>query len=188
LPGRHNVLNTLAAMLSGWVSGLSFESMMPLTQHFQLPEHRFDVLHQDGVMVIDDYAHLPEQIETNLRTLRTHWNGRLIALFQPHRFSRMQHMGDHFGPAFAHADLVGVTDIYSAFESSAEKVDSSQIANNVAQHNPDVQHLPGSEDVVNFLNRTAQPGDVIIGFGAGNLDQALRRFVDTLKMPQGTVA
>jgi UDP-N-acetylmuramate--alanine ligase len=175
-------------MLSGWVSGLSFESMMPLTQQFQLPEHRFDVLHQDGVMVIDDYAHLPEQIETNLRTLKTHWNGRLIALFQPHRFSRMQHMGDHFGPAFAHADLVGVTDIYSAFEASAASADASQIASHVAQHSPNVHHLPDSEDVAKFLNKTVQPGDVVIGFGAGNLHQALHRFVKTLRIPQGMVA
>jgi UDP-N-acetylmuramate--alanine ligase len=188
LPGRHNVLNTLAALLSGWVSGLSFESMMPLTQKFQLPEHRFEILNQDGVMVIDDYAHLPEQIETNLRTLRTHWNGRLIALFQPHRFSRMKHMGDHFGPAFCDADLVGVTDIYSAFEASPVSTDASQIAHNVAQHNANVRHLPDTNDVVNFLNQTAQPGDVVIGFGAGNLHQALHRFVETLRIPQGMSA
>lgn len=177
LPGIHNVYNTLAALLSGWHWGLSFADMLPLVRQFQLPEHRFDVLNQNGVMIVDDYAHLPEQIDINLKTIRANWKkGRVIALFQPHRFSRMQYMGERFGPAFVDADIVGVTDIYPAFEKPVPGVDVNKIVDEVAMHAPEVHYLPNSS-VVDFMKRVVRPGDAVIGFGAGDLCESLYQFV-----------
>lgn len=177
VPGRHNVLNALAALLVGRHAGLSFAEMMPLVSRFQLPERRFEVLAKNGIMIVDDYAHLPEQIEVNLKAIRSNWKkGRIIALFQPHRFSRMHHMGARFGPAFAEADLVGVTDIYPAFETPLPGIDARKIVSAVARHAPEVCYLPQNGDVVDFLQRVVQPGDFVIGFGAGDLWQSLQRF------------
>ncbi len=177
LPGVHNVYNTLAALLSGWHWGLSFQEMLPLLNQFQLPEHRFEVLNQNGVMIVDDYAHLPEQIDINLKTIRANWKkGRVIALFQPHRFSRMQYMGERFGPAFVDADIVGVTDIYAAFEKPVPGVDVNKIVDEVALHAPEVHYLPSSS-VVDFMKRVVRPGDAVIGFGAGDLCESLYQYV-----------
>lgn len=177
VPGRHNVLNALAALLAGWHAGLSFSEMMPLVSRFQLPERRFEVLAKNGIMIVDDYAHLPEQIEANLKAIRANWKkGRIIALFQPHRFSRMRYMGARFGPAFAEADLVGVTDIYPAFETPLPGIDARQIVSAVARHTPEARYLPQNGDVADFLQRAVRPGDFVIGFGAGDLWQPLRRF------------
>ena len=177
LPGEHNVSNALAALLVGWHWGLSFTTMIPLVARFQLPERRFEVLAKNGIMVVDDYAHLPEQIEVNLKTIRSNWRkGRIIALFQPHRFSRMRYLMHRFGPAFAEADVVGVTDIYPAFEPPLPGVDARGVVDSVGQHARDVAYLPQPHDVVTFLEREVRPGDFVIGFGAGDLWQALRRF------------
>ncbi|HEY5597122.1 MAG TPA: UDP-N-acetylmuramate--L-alanine ligase [Candidatus Bipolaricaulota bacterium] len=181
LPGMHNVHNAMAALLAGWHMGLDFETMMPLVARFQLPERRFEVLAKNGIMIVDDYAHLPEQIEVNLRAIRSNWKqGRIIALFQPHRFSRVQYLGERFGPAFAEADLVGVTDIYPAFESPLPGVGPQPIVAAVAMHAPQVRYLPRHEDVSDFLKQVVRPGDFVIGFGAGDLWRCLQRFAAPL--------
>ncbi len=177
MPGAHNVQNALAALLAGWACGLSFEASIPLVERFRLPERRFQVLAKNGIMIVDDYAHLPEQVEVNLRAARANWaHGRVIALFQPHRFSRTQYLGERFGPAFADADLVGVTDIYPAFERPLPGADVGKILAAVSAHAPQVAYLPDDADVLDFLSETVRPGDFVIGFGAGDLWRSLQRF------------
>lgn len=140
LPGEHNVYNTLAALLAGWEAGLDFAEMLPALSGFRLPERRFQVLTRNGVMVVDDYAHLPQQVEVNLQAIRANWarrrdrdrgRGRLIALFQPHRFSRTQYLNGHFARAFQGADLIGVTEIYPAFEPPIPGVDARQVVRSI---------------------------------------------------------
>jgi len=177
MPGAHNVQNALAALLAGWACGLPFATTVPLVERFRLPERRFQVLAKNGIMIVDDYAHLPEQVEVNLRAARANWaHGRVIALFQPHRFSRTQYLGERFGPAFADADLVGVTDIYPAFERPLPGADVGKILAAVSAHAPRVAYLPAADDVLAFLDETVRPGDFVIGFGAGDLWRALQRF------------
>jgi UDP-N-acetylmuramate--alanine ligase len=182
VPGRHNVYNALAAMLAGHQMGLEFVQMAQILAEFELPERRFQVVAQNGMMLVDDYAHLPEQIETNLETIRSGWQPRrVIALFQPHRYTRTQYINGRFGRSFDLADIVVVTDIYPAFESPIPGINAHLIVNSIRSRRRSVHYLPAPEELLCFLQRTARPGDFIIGFGAGDLWKVLYQFADHQK-------
>jgi UDP-N-acetylmuramate--alanine ligase len=177
IPGRHNVANALAAMAVGHLNGLGFAEMRAILKEFALPERRFQVLEENGMTVVDDYAHLPAQIEINLQTIREGWNPRrLLALFQPHRYTRMSYMSEQFARSFALADLVVVTDIYPAFESPIPGVNASALVEAIRREHPHVYYAQDKAEVFTLLQRMAQPGDFIIGFGPGDIWQVLYRF------------
>lgn len=178
-PGRHNVSNALASLLVGHAAGLDFERMLATLQTFLLPDRRFQVLEENGRVVVDDYAHLPDQIEANLAAVRGGWGPeRVIAVFQPHRYSRMSYMIPRFARAFRHADMVIVCSIYPAFERPIPGVDASSVAQAISDNHEDVHHLHTSESVCTFLSKRSQPGDFIIGFGPGDIWQVLHRVVE----------
>ncbi|MBI3659458.1 UDP-N-acetylmuramate--L-alanine ligase [Candidatus Acetothermia bacterium] len=182
VPGAHNVHNALAAMLAGQRVGLDFASMSEVLREFELPERRFQVLVQNGIMLVDDYAHLPEQIETNLKTIRAGWKPeRVIALFQPHRYTRTHYINGRFGQSFGLADIVGVTDIYPAFEKPIPGVHADLIVKSIRARHSNVHYLPTKDETLNFLQQTAKPGDFIIGFGAGDIWKVLYKFADLKK-------
>ena len=175
-PGRHNVANALAALLAGHLSGLAWADMIETLAAFELPERRFQVLEENGRVVVDDYAHLPTQIAVNLDAVRRGWEPkRVIAVFQPHRYSRMSYLHKHFAEAFQGADLVIVSDIYPAFESPIPGVSSQSIVELIRREHPDVHYLPTLDDVYAFLGRRSEPGDFIIGFGPGDIGDVLHQ-------------
>ncbi len=175
-PGRHNVANALAALLAGYLSGLEFPEMIATLAAFQLPERRFQVLEENGRVVVDDYAHLPTQIAVNLEAVRRGWQPkRVVAVFQPHRYSRMSYLHKHFAQAFRGADLVIVSDIYPAFESPIPGVSSQRIVDAIRREHGDVHYLPTLADVYRFLGRRSEPGDFIIGFGPGDIGDVLHQ-------------
>ncbi|MFQ6117765.1 MAG: UDP-N-acetylmuramate--L-alanine ligase [Candidatus Bipolaricaulia bacterium] len=169
-PGRHNVYNALAALLAGWELGLDFAEMAAALRKFTLPERRFQVLHRDGVMIVDDYAHLPEEIEANLAAIRAGWQPkRLIALFQPHRFTRLQYINGRFARSFALADFVIVTDIYPAGEPPIPGIDAALLVRGLRRYGKSVQYIPQHEEIVDHLRRELSPGDFLIVLGAGDI-------------------
>lgn len=176
-PGKHNVYNALAALLAGWAVGLEFPQMASAMRGFALPERRFQVLRQDGITVVDDYAHLPEEIEANLAAIRRGWRPRrVIAIFQPHRFTRVKYINGQFARSFDLADMVIVTDIYPAFEAPIPGVGATQIVRSLNQRGrTPVSYIPDKGEIVQFLLERLQPGDFIIGFGAGDLWQVTHR-------------
>lgn len=175
-PGRHNVANALAALLAGHLSGLDFTTMIETLATFQLPERRFQVLEENGRVVVDDYAHLPTQIDVNLDAVRRGWQPRrVIAVFQPHRYSRMSYLHRHFARAFRGADKVIVSDIYPAYESPIPGVSSQRIVETIRREHPEVHYLPTLDDVYGFLRRRSEPGDFIIGFGPGDIGDVLHQ-------------
>ncbi len=170
-PGRHNVYNALAALLAGRELGLSFAEMAAALGKFTLPERRFQVLHRNGVMLIDDYAHLPEEIEANLAAIRDGWRPqRVIAVFQPHRFSRVKYINGRFARSFTLADLVILTDIYPAGEPPIFGV-ATALRGALQQQGKRIDYFPKKEQIVAFLKRELQPGDFLISFGAGDIWQ-----------------
>ncbi|HIC96481.1 TPA: UDP-N-acetylmuramate--L-alanine ligase [Candidatus Bipolaricaulota bacterium] len=184
-PGRHNVYNALAAVLAGWASGLGFTGMAEALRRFTLPERRFQVLHRDGVVVVDDYAHLPEQIEANLGAIRAGWRPgpkRLIALFQPHRFSRMEALHSRFLHSFDSADRLIVTEIYPACESPIPGVEALSLVRAIRKRGKKVDYIPDKEEILQFLRRELRPGDFLISFGAGDLWEVSHRLVSSLKL------
>lgn len=175
-PGRHNVANALAALLAGHLAGLEFEPMLRALRTFRLPERRFQVLEENGRVIVDDYAHLPTQIEVNLAAVRTGWSPRrVIAVFQPHRYSRMSYLNGQFARAFGGADIVIVSDIYPAFERPIPGVDARMVVGTIAREHENAYYLSASEDVYAFLSERSEPGDFIIGFGPGDIWQVLHR-------------
>ncbi len=180
-PGRHNVYNALAAMLAGLHVGLSFPQMAEILQNFALPERRFQVLKEAPLWLIDDYAHLPEQIEANLKTIHEGWEKkRVIAVFQPHRFTRTQHINGEFSSAFERADLVIVTEIYPAFEQPIPGIDARLIVDAIAKHKPNVSYVPQKSEILALLQQTVRPGDFVIGFGAGDIWKVLHQFAASI--------
>ncbi len=176
VPGRHNVYNALAALSVGHSLGLSFAQMAVYLRDFQLPERRFELLLRTPITLIDDYAHLPEQIEANLLAIRQGWQpARVIALFQPHRYTRLSYLAEEFSNAFALADIVIVTDLYPAWEQPLAGVGTEQLLENLRRRHPQVLYLPQQEDLGRFLAELCRPGDLVIGFNAGDLSQELRR-------------
>lgn len=176
VPGMHNIYNALAALLVGRQIGLPFADMIAHLRDFQLPERRFQVLVQNGITLIDDYAHLPEQIQSNLQAIRRGWHpARVIALFQPHRFTRTYYLGREFSTSFDLADMVVLTDIYPAFERPIPGVDVSLILRALQNQHPHVKYVPRENGFAQSIKEFLRPGDFVIGFGAGDLSETLQQ-------------
>jgi len=170
-PGEHNVENALGALGAAWLTGVDLEDAAWALSRFLLPHRRFEVLEENGVTVIDDYAHLPEEIEATLGAIRSGWRGRrIVAVFQPHRYTRTQALSEAFGAAFSLADTVIVTSIYPACEAPMPGVSSEAIVRAIARDTAaNVRWMAGKEEAVAFLKETIVPGDFIVSFGAGDI-------------------
>jgi UDP-N-acetylmuramate--alanine ligase len=182
-PGEHNVRNALCALAAAQLTGLPLAEAILGLREFQLPHRRFELLEENGVTVVDDYAHLPEEIEASIQAIRTGWPGRrIIAVFQPHRYSRTKALGDEFGEAFANADSVIVNPIYSAFEAQIPGTTSMQVVDAIRRDTGSVVRMIETKDqTVQFLEQSIEPGDFIISFGAGDVWKVTERLAQILE-------
>lgn len=175
IPGRHNVLNALAAAALGDELGVEFEKINEALTSFRGAKRRFEVkrLAPEGVTVIDDYGHHPTEIEVTIETARSQHQGRLVCLFQPHRYTRTQLLRDEFGKCFDGVDELWVTDIYPASELPIEGVTGQTIVDAVgelgdvatARSHPDIESLHAE------VGPGLQAGDWVITLGAGNIHE-----------------
>ena len=170
-PGIHNVENALCALGAAHLAGLDLVDAAEALSAFRLPHRRFELLEENGVTVIDDYAHLPEEIEATLRAIRSGWpSRRVVAVFQPHRYSRTRDLGREFGVAFAGADVAIVTDIYPASEPPLPGVTADVVVNAIRrQTDAQVFSIPEKPRVLAFLEENLREGDFIVSFGAGDI-------------------
>jgi len=170
-PGVHNVRNALCAIGAAYLAGVKPRDAAEALEAFRLPHRRFELLEENGVTVVDDYAHLPAEIEATLQAIQDGWEGRrIVALFQPHRFTRTRAIGPEFGAAFADADTVLVLPIYPASEAPIPGVSSQCIADAiVAATDADVFRIGSKDEGLRFLTSYIEPGDFIISFGAGDI-------------------
>lgn len=170
VPGVHNVQNALAAVAVGRRLGLGFAQIADALSSFRGVHRRFEVLAQcDGIKVIDDYAHHPTEIKAVLRAAKGLKSGRMIAVFQPHRYTRTLLLKDDFGSAFSECDLVIVTDIYSAGERPIDGVTSELIVRSIRQNGQKALYIGNLDEVAEFLSREMRSGDLILTIGAGNV-------------------
>ncbi|MDD5137153.1 MAG: UDP-N-acetylmuramate--L-alanine ligase, partial [Candidatus Omnitrophica bacterium] len=170
IPGAHNVLNALAAILVGLEAGLKFDEIVRSIKDFGGAKRRFELrAHEGDVMLIEDYAHHPTEIQAVLRASRNWRRKRLIAVFQPHRYSRTKFFAKDFGRAFQGADKLILTEIYAASEKSITGV-SVKCVYDAAKKNGvrDVAILE-KEGISGYLMKIKRPGDMIIVMGAGNI-------------------
>lgn len=186
VPGRHNFLNALAVVALGRFIGLPFEGIAEALASFRGAGRRFQLTGEvDGVKVIDDYAHHPSEIKATLKAAGQIKTGRLISVFQPHRYTRTAILGERFGEAFSEADVIIVSDIYSAGEQPIEGISANIIISAIEKHEGrKVVYLPTRQDIVNYLAQTARTGDMILTLGAGDIWNAGVELVNRLKERQ----
>jgi UDP-N-acetylmuramate--alanine ligase len=181
VPGRHNVLNALAALAACRAAGLEPSEAAAALQSFSGAGRRFEDHGRtpSGARVFDDYAHHPTEVRATLEAARTLEAKRLFACFQPHLYSRTQRLHRAFGQALALADVVVVLEIYPARERAEEfpGVDGRLVAVDAADaaHGRPVWWLPRMDDAERMLSAELRDGDVLLTLGAGDVDDLARR-------------
>lgn len=171
VPGHHNVSNALAALIVCLEIGLSFPEAAEALGRFQGAKRRFQLIGEvDGITVVDDYAHHPTEIQATLSGAKA-MGKRIVAVFQPQRYSRTYFLMEEFSRAFGQADEVIITDIYSPpGEKPIPGVTSERLAQLIRQNsNPNTLYCPAKEDVVSTLLGRIQPNDLIMTMGAGDI-------------------
>lgn len=168
VPGKHNVLNALAAFVVADGLGLDRQEIARVLGEFQGSERRFDIRGEyQGVLIVDDYAHHPTEIMKTLQAAREAYPTRRIwAVWQPHTYSRTKTLFDKFCGVFENADRVVVLDVYPAREKKPEGFRISDLVSSI-QHDR-VQHIPRIEQVVELLKAELQPADLLLVFTAGD--------------------
>lgn len=179
LLGSHNLQNALAAIAVGRQVGLDFATIAAALANFEGARRRFEERGQaNGIRFIDDYAHHPREIEVTLQAARLQvgmeqpWR-RVVAVFQPHRYSRTLTFLEEFSQSFQAADLVVITDIYSAGEPDQGLVQAKDLVNRLNHYHPHVSFAPTPTDVRYHLRQVLSPGDLVVFLGAGNLNQLI---------------
>lgn len=171
-PGTHNVLNALASIAVGLELEMPFEKIASGLQRFQGVFRRFQLkVEAKDIMVIDDYAHHPTEVEATLSAARKSFpDKRIIAVFQPHLYSRTQELQEEFGSAFFNADELIITNVYPSREAPIEGVSGLLIAE-AAQKlgHRKVHYVENKTDLPAFLSANTQPGDMVITMGAGDV-------------------
>ena len=170
IPGRHNILNSLAAMLVGFKLGLSFEKICRSIQDFTGTKRRFHLRADvDGVILIDDYAHHPTEIRAVLDACRNWKDRRVIVVFQPHRYTRTKFLAEEFGRCFNGADKLILTDIYAASEEPIKGVSVKNIYDRVRLHGLNDVTMMNKEKITRHIMDMKKPGDMIVVLGAGDI-------------------
>lgn len=171
VPGRHNVLNGLAAVVTGLSLGLTVPQMAEGLTKFNGAKRRFQTKgRSNGVWVVDDYAHHPTEIATTLKAARQTQPKRLICAFQPHRYTRTQLLQKEYGSCFAEADLLVLTDVYSAGEDPIPGVDGELLVKEVAeQTGQKTVYIQDKNEIAAYLKSIAADGDLIMTMGAGDI-------------------
>ncbi len=174
VPGRHNLQNALAAVAVGLDLGVPFDRIAAALDEFRGAERRFqDHGEVRGVRVIEDYGHHPTEIAAVIGAARAALDGRLVVVFQPHRFSRTHRLLDRFGPALRGADVVVLTDIYAAGEDPVPGVTVDVLAETIRRQISAPLHIVKDvKDVPAAVARLARSGDVVITLGAGSIGAA----------------
>jgi len=187
VPGRHNLLNALAAVSVGLELGVPFDQMAAGLGAFSGAERRFQVLGETGgVLVVDDYGHHPTEIRSVLAAARGFESRRLVVVFQPHRYSRTAALLDEFAEALAGADELVLTDIYSAHEPARADVSIELLADAVRHRSARPLHVVKSIDAVPaFVARHVRSGDMVITLGAGSIGGVGAKLLQLLGEPKG---
>ncbi|MBN1527229.1 MAG: UDP-N-acetylmuramate--L-alanine ligase [Candidatus Omnitrophica bacterium] len=181
IPGRHNVLNALACLLVGLNLGLGFDEAAAAIKDFTGTKRRFHLrANTGGIMLIDDYAHHPTEIRAVLDACRNWKEKRVIAIFQPHRYTRTLFMADDFGRCFAGVDKLILTDIYAASEAPIEGVSVRSIYDRVRDNGVEDVVMMNKNDIADYVMGIKKAGDMIVVLGAGDIKNVADELSDRL--------
>jgi len=183
IPGKHNVLNVLAAICVAKELNLNMESVKESFLNFKGIQRRFQIKGEaKGITVVDDYGHHPTEIKATLDTARNFWKGRVVVLFQPHRYTRTQDLYEEFLIAFYDADVVLVMDIYAASEEEIPGVSGEGLADGIRTFGHKNVHYVGDKDnALKFLKGFLKEGDLLLTLGAGDVYKVGERLLEELQ-------
>ncbi len=186
VPGRHNLQNALAALAVGLEIGVPVDRIVGALAEFKGAERRYQRRGvANGVTVIDDYGHHPTEIAAVLQAARDGSPSRLVAVFQPHRYSRTRDCLHQFGPSLSAADVVVLTDIYPAGESPIEGISLQSLAEAIRPHVRALLVVPALDDLANVVAQQASSGDLVITLGAGSIAAVGDRILDAIRVSGG---
>jgi len=182
MPGIHNVYNALATLATAFELNIPFQVVQETLRDFSGIQRRFQIKgEKKGILIVDDYGHHPVEIMATLKAARTGWERRIIAVFQPHRFTRTQTLFKDFLTAFYDADVLILTDIYPAGEDRIEGVESKALFEGLREYgHKDVTYLAEKGEIVEHLLRILSPEDLVITLGAGDIWQVSEELANRL--------
>ncbi|HHT27881.1 MAG TPA: UDP-N-acetylmuramate--L-alanine ligase [Firmicutes bacterium] len=186
IPGRHNILNALAVIAVCRGLGMDSREIQPHLATFKGARRRFEVIADvDGVLIVDDYAHHPSEVSAAIAGARAGWpKRRVIAVFQPHRYTRTHFLMDDFARCFAAAHHVVLTDVYSPppdeYIQGATGERLAELTRKYSHHLP-VDYIPARQDIAAHLKEICQPGDIVLTMGAGDIWRTSRELAGLLR-------
>jgi len=182
MPGRHNVQNALAAIGVALELGIEDSAIRDGFSRFAGVKRRFTRVGEvDGAVVIDDYGHHPVEIRAVLAAAREGVTGRVIAVVQPHRYSRLGALMDEFQSAFNDADMVYVAPVYAAGEAPVDGVNATTLVTGLKRRgHRSAQEIAGPEELASQLATVAEPGDMIVCLGAGDITKWAAGLADAI--------
>jgi UDP-N-acetylmuramate--alanine ligase len=181
IPGDHNIKNSLVAVVIGNEIGIDFKVIKSSLESFSGVFRRFEVKYNKEILVVDDYAHHPTEAAATLKGIRDGWDRRLIAVFQPHLYSRTRDFSQDFGRAFLNTDVFICTDVYPARELPIEGVTGELISGVTKKFgHKNVHYVADKNKVPALLNEIKKDGDIIVTMGAGDIWKYGEQFVAML--------
>jgi UDP-N-acetylmuramate--alanine ligase len=171
VPGAHNINNSIAAIAVGLELGIDLEKISEGLEHYAPVSRRFQIKGEiHDILIVDDYGHHPAEIAAVIKAARSGWSRRIIAIFQPHRYTRTRDLADSFGESFSGADVVITTEVYSAGESPIEGVNGFMLNKKIRNtSSAEVAFFNDFAGIIDYVLKIAKPGDMVITLGAGNV-------------------
>jgi UDP-N-acetylmuramate--alanine ligase len=184
MPGRHHALNALAALAVTDDLGVPFAVAARALGEFGGIHRRFEVRGEEReLLVVDDYAHHPEEIRATLRAAREGFTRRLVVAFQPHRYTRTRDLFPEFLDAFDDADVLVLTDVYAAGEERIEGVSGEALFQALRRRGHlDVRWVPARDQVADALLEVVRPGDIVLVLGAGDVYRVADELLGLLRL------
>jgi len=181
--GYHNVMNSLAAVAASVESEIELEEVIRGLSGFKLPDRRFQVLYRSGsLLVVDDYAHHPTEVKATLETLLHEGFGRIITVFQPHRFTRLEKLMEEFSESFTGSDMILVAKLYGANQSEIPGVHSGALADRIREKtSAQVVHMDDMGDLKSWLQKEVKKGDAVAFLSAGDLTRTAHEFAAAME-------
>ncbi len=182
IPGVHYVQNSLVAVTIGMELGIDFKIIKKALEKFSGVYRRFETKYNKEILVIDDYAHHPTETTATLEGIRSGWSRRLVAVFQPHLYSRTKDFYQEFGRSFLNSDVFICTDVYPAREKRIEGVTGKLIADITKKFgHKNVHYVEDKNSIPDKLMELKEDGDIIVTMGAGDIWKYGEKFVELLK-------
>lgn len=171
VPGIHNVYDALASITTAHAHGIEFSKMKKTLSEFCGAKRRFELKQDLGnnILVYDDYSHHPTEVKATLSAAKQKHPNKIIAVFQPHTYSRTKELLDDFASAFFDADIVIVPDIYAAREIDDGSISSKDLVNKLKEQGVNAMYIKDFNEIVDYVRSIAKPNDIILTLGAGDV-------------------